>query len=319
MQQLGEIRVSGGRRLTVDIDGPIGVPEGWAFGDDAERAATYDNFRSQLDRIGCSGARRIEVNIRSVGGNVHDALLIYDALCALAADGAEITTSCYGYVASAATVIAQAASPGLRLVSENTLYLVHNATAAFDGNSLDAGHTACLLDKTDERIAQIYADRSGRSAGEFRELMARGGGRGEWLSAAEAVAAGLADRVNRRSPLAVVRDKVAGAVRNLFGTSATAPALPAIPEGVSSLSSADGGGQVRIPQAAAEFGDTVVPAAPAVPVEEESLRLRAQASATQPREDPAVVAMGILDLGAADLSGNGAAYDNDASRFRMNY
>lgn len=318
MQQLGEIRVSGGQRLTIDIDGLIGIPEGWAFGDDAERAATYDSFRSQVDRIGGSGARRIEVNIRSVGGNIHDALLIYDALCALAADGAEITTSCHGYVASAATVIAQAASPGRRLVSENALYLVHNATASLEGNSLDAGYTARLLDKTDERIAQIYADRSGRPAGEFRELMARGGGRGEWLSAAEAVAAGLADRVSRRSPLAVVRDKVAGAVRNLFGTPAPVPALLAIPEGFPLLPVPDGAGKpgVRIPQAAAG-DDGVTP--PAVSVAEECLRQRAQPSATQPREDPAVAPMGVLDFGAADLSGNGAAYDSDASRFRMGY
>lgn len=319
MQQLGEIRVSGGRRLTVDIDGLIGIPEGWAFDDDAQRAATYDSFRSQLDRIGRSGARRIEVNIRSVGGNVHDALLIYDALCALAADGAEVTTSCHGYVASAATVIAQAATSGRRLVSENALYLIHNATAALEGNSLDAGRTARLLDKTDGRIAQIYADRSGRPAGHFRELMARGGGRGEWLSAAEAVAAGLADRVSRRSPLTVVRDKVADAVRNLFGTPAPVPALPAVPDGLPLLPVPDGGGQSGVcsPQAAAaELGDAV---APAVPVAEESLRLRAQPSATQPHEDPAVVAMGASDFGAADLSGNGAAYDSDASRFRMGY
>lgn len=319
MQQLGEIRVSGGRRLTVDIDGLIGIPEGWAFDDDTQRAATYDSFRSQVDRIGRSGARRIEVNIRSVGGNVHDALLIYDALCALAADGAEITTSCHGYVASAATVIAQAATSGRRLVSENALYLIHNATAVLEGNSLDAGRTARLLDKTDERIAQVYADRSGLPAGHFRELMAREGGRGEWLSAAEAVTAGLADRVSRRSPLAAVRDRVADTVRNLFGTPAPLPALPAVPEGLPLLPVPDGVGPsgVRTPQAAIAEADDV--AVPAVFAGEESLRLRVGATATQPHEDPAAVSQGVLDFGAADLSRNGAAYDSDASRFRAGY
>lgn len=317
MQQLGEIRVSGGRRLTVDIDGLIGIPEGWAFDDDAQRAATYDSFRSQVDRIGRSGARRIEVNIRSVGGNVHDALLIYDALCALAADGAEITTVCHGYVASAATVIAQAATSGRRLVSENALYLIHNATAALEGNSLDAGRTARLLDKTDERIAQIYADRSGLPAGHFRELMAREGGRGEWLSAAEAVTAGLADRVSRRSPLAVVRERVADTVRNLFGAPAPLPAP--VPDGLPVPVVADPAGKtgVRTPQAAVvEAGDAAVPA---VFGGEESLRLRVGATATQPHEDPAAVSQGVLDFGAADLSRNGAAYDSDASRFRAGY
>ena len=151
MQQLGEIRVSGGRRLTVDIEGIIGIPDGQSSGDEAARAATYENFRSQIDRIGRSGARKVEVNIRSAGGDVNDALLIYDALCALAAEGAEITTSCHGYTASAATVIAQAATPGRRLLSANALYLIHHSPAAIAGNSFDAERTCRLLDKTDAR------------------------------------------------------------------------------------------------------------------------------------------------------------------------
>ena len=39
--------------------------------------------------------------------------------------GAEVVTRCYGYVASAATVIAQAASPGCREISSNAFYLIH--------------------------------------------------------------------------------------------------------------------------------------------------------------------------------------------------
>ena len=53
---------------------------------------------------------------------MNDALLIHDALTAL---GAHITTRCYGYTASAATIIAQAASPGCREISANALYLIH--------------------------------------------------------------------------------------------------------------------------------------------------------------------------------------------------
>ena len=62
------------------------------------------------------------VDIRSTGGDVNDALLIHDALCSL---DAHITTRCYGYTASAATIIAQAASPGCREISANALYLIH--------------------------------------------------------------------------------------------------------------------------------------------------------------------------------------------------
>lgn len=303
MQQLGEIRVCGGRRLTVDIEGIIGVPDGQSFGDETARAATYESFRSQIDRIGRSGARKVQVNIRSAGGGVNDALLIYDALCALAAEGAEITTSCHGYTASAATVIAQAATPGRRLVSANALYLIHNSHAAIEGNSFDAERTGRLLDKTDERIAEIYAARSGRPVEQFRELMARDGGRGEWLSAAEAVAAGLADRVSRSSPLAVVRDRVADTVRNLFRFPLPAEG-EAVPPGGSNAATA-----FAAPAARAED--------PARGPETEALRQAVRATATQPCEDPAVIPAGMTgDNPVGDYSRNGIAYESDAVRLR---
>lgn len=298
MQQLGEIRIVGGRRLTVDIEGVIGIPQWWAFEDDDQRAAVYDNFRREIDRIGRSGARRVQVNIRSTGGNVEDALLIYDALCALAAQGAEITTSCHGYAASAATVIAQAATPGRRLVSSHALYLIHNSTTALEGNCLDAERTARLLDKTDERLAQIYATRSGRPVEQFRELMARDGGRGEWLSAAEAVSAGLADRVTRVSPLTAVRDKMAEAVSGLFRNP---PAPP--------------GSRQTVP-VSAFTGSAIVAEDPSRLPDTDDLRRRVRASATLPGEDPAVITGDDPGGFSGEYSRNGIAYENDAVRLR---
>ena len=77
---------------------------------------------------------QIVVDIRSTGGDVNDALLIHDALCSL---DAHITTRCYGYTASAATIIAQAASPGCREISANALYLIHTAICAAEGNAAE--------------------------------------------------------------------------------------------------------------------------------------------------------------------------------------
>ncbi len=117
---------------SIDIEGTIGVPEAWQFDDPAERVATYDAFREAVQRIGRVEADEVVVNIRSTGGDVNDALLIYDALRAL---DARIVTRCYGYTASAATIIAQAASEGAREVSANALYLVHKASCAAEGNA----------------------------------------------------------------------------------------------------------------------------------------------------------------------------------------
>ncbi len=52
-----------------------------------------------------------------------------------------------------------------------------------------------LLRKTDERLAALYARRSGRPQEEFAKRMAENNGNGRWLSPEETVAAGLADRI----------------------------------------------------------------------------------------------------------------------------
>lgn len=176
----------------IDIEGTIGVPEEWQFDRPEARVATYEKFRDAVRRIAEIDASEVVVNIRSTGGDVNDALLIHDALTVL---GAHITTRCYGYTASAATIIAQAASPGCREISANALYLIHTAVCATEGNAAELNGKLDLLRQTDARIAAVYAARSGRPAAEFETLMAENNGNGRWLSPEEAVAAGLADTV----------------------------------------------------------------------------------------------------------------------------
>ena len=176
----------------IDIEGTIGVPEAWQFEAPEERVATYEKFREALRRIAEIEAPEVIVNIRSTGGDVNDALLIHDALRGL---GAAITTRCYGYTASAATIIAQAASEGRRELSANALYLIHNAVCATEGNAAELEGRVDLLRQTDARIAGVYAARAGRPVGEFEALMAENNGSGRWLSPDEALAAGLVDRI----------------------------------------------------------------------------------------------------------------------------
>ena len=176
----------------IDIEGTIGIPEEWQFDDPEARVATYERFSKALQRIAGIEAPEVVVNIRSTGGDVNDALLIHDALRQLPA---RITTRCYGYTASAATIIAQAASEGCREISANALYLIHTAVCATEGNAAEIAGKLDLLHQTDARIAAVYAARSGRPAEEFEALMAENNGNGRWLSPEEAVAAGLADKV----------------------------------------------------------------------------------------------------------------------------
>ncbi len=176
--------------VVIDIEGTIGIAEEAQFENPQQRVATYERFREKLSEIEQIDASNVVVNIRSTGGDVNDALLIYDALTSLKAT---ITTRCWGYVASAATIIAQAASSGLREISPNALYLIHNTTTYVEGNADQLAKRLELLNKSDERVAALYAQRSGRDASIFAELMGEQGGQGRWLDANEVIEMSLAD------------------------------------------------------------------------------------------------------------------------------
>ena len=176
----------------IDIEGVIGVPEESQFAEPSQRVATYERFREVVESLAEIKAKEVVVNIRSAGGDVNDALLIYEALVAL---DARIITRCYGYTASAAPIIAQAASEGCRQISASSLYLIHQSSCVAEGNMNELKEQMELLEKTDDRLATLYAQRSGREKSDFVALMSENGGRGRWLSPEEVVEVALADEV----------------------------------------------------------------------------------------------------------------------------
>ena len=176
---------------TIDIEGTIGLSEEWQFDNPESRVATYERFKECVAKIADIRNSHIVVNIRSTGGDVNDAMLIYEAL---RATGAHITTRCYGYTASAATIVAQAASEGCREIAPTSLYLIHKSLCSTEGNAEELEAEVDMLRQTDRRIAEVYASRSGRSVEEVELLMSANGGRGRWLSPEEAIAEGLVDR-----------------------------------------------------------------------------------------------------------------------------
>ena len=195
---------------TIDIEGVIGLSESEQFADTTHSIATYERLSEKVEQIKAIDAEEVVVNIRSTGGDVNDAILIYEALVAL---NKRVTTRCYGYTASAATIIAQAASEDCREIASSALYLVHMSSSAIEGNASDLAERRELLQKTDERIASLYALRSGRERSHFEALMAENGGRGRWLSPEEVVEAGLADRIiggEESAKRASLIDKVKG-------------------------------------------------------------------------------------------------------------
>ena len=192
--QLGEINITNqsADNASIDIEGVIGIPEWWQFDDPKNKVSTWNKFKSKVDEIKNLKAKNITINIRSLGGNTNHALMIHDALCLLDAD---ITTICFGYTASAATLIAQAASKDKRQISSNSLYLIHQCATYASGYIADIKDAIVTMEKTNKTIAKLYSDRSGEPADSFVAIMNKNSGQGEWMTADEALQAKLADQI----------------------------------------------------------------------------------------------------------------------------
>lgn len=156
---------------------------------------TFENVKKTLDQFDLSNAK-IVVNIDSLGGFVDDAFGIYEYLNQLKNEyGVIVETLCNGdYVASSATIIAQAASPNMRGISKKTNYLIHCCTRDGENSFNNKSHRDNLI-RHDKRIAKVYSDNSNGILNEKRALkiMRENKGDGEWQKPREVIENGLAD------------------------------------------------------------------------------------------------------------------------------
>jgi ClpP class serine protease len=94
-----------------------------------------------------------------------------------------------GLAASIASVIAMA---GDRIVmAPNSQLMIHDGSGLCIGNAAEMRQMAELLDRQSNNIAEVYANRAGGTAEDWRALMEAE----TWYTAQEAVDAGLADEV----------------------------------------------------------------------------------------------------------------------------
>lgn len=146
------------------------------------------DFAASLDAI---TAPDIDLHINSGGGDVWDGYAIH---AALKAHPANVTAHIDGIAASAASFIAMSAEE--ILIGKPSRMMIHDASGLVWGNPADMRMMADLLDEISADVAQIYADRAGGKASDWREAMQANGGFGTWYSSAQAIEAGLADRID---------------------------------------------------------------------------------------------------------------------------
>ena len=137
-----------------------------------------------------AGGAPINVSIFSFGGEAGTGLAIYSLLTRYSG---KVTITVDGVAASAASLIAMAGDRVL--MPSNALLMLHDPWLMAAGNGATMRTSADLLDKYGASYRQTYARKSGASEAQVAEWMAAGAGAGTWFTAAEAVAAGLADEV----------------------------------------------------------------------------------------------------------------------------
>ena len=194
------VRNATGGRTAVMVYGHIGST--W-FDEDGVTSAS---FARELSNIGDGG---IDLHLNSGGGSVFDAIAMHAALLNHPSD---VVSYVDGVAASAASFLAMA---GQEIVIEKPdKMMIHDASGLVLGNAADMREMADLQDELSDTIAGIYADRAGGTVDDWRASMLRT----TWYSSADAVRAGLADRVandrtqttpeDRRSQLIRARARV---------------------------------------------------------------------------------------------------------------
>jgi len=140
-----------------------------------------------LDELKALGpVAELTVRINSPGGSVFDGVAIYNAL---KRHQAKVTVWIDGIAASIASMIAMAGDEVV--MPENAMLVLHDPSGLVAGTALDMRAMAEALDRMKAGMVAAYRDKSGRGDAEIEALMAAE----TWLSAQEAVALGLADRV----------------------------------------------------------------------------------------------------------------------------
>jgi ATP-dependent Clp protease, proteolytic subunit ClpP len=130
----------------------------------------------------------IQLYINSPGGSVYDGLAIYDTMQYIAPD---VQTIGIGLQASMGAFLLSSGAKGKRFVLPNARVMIHQPSSGTRGKVTDQEISLRESIALKERLVTIMADNTGQKLDKIKADMERD----YWLSAADAVAYGLADEV----------------------------------------------------------------------------------------------------------------------------
>lgn len=137
--------------------------------------------------------RDILFYINSPGGVVTAGMAIYDTMQFIKCD---VSTIVMGQACSMGSCLAQAGTPGKRLILPNARHMIHQPSGGARGQATDIQIQAQEILKMKKYLTEIYVKHN--SAGKTFEQLAQDMERDFFMSAQEAVDYGLADKVISR-------------------------------------------------------------------------------------------------------------------------
>tara|TARA_Y100001951_G_scaffold104083_1_gene114637 strand:+ start:3614 stop:4495 length:882 start_codon:yes stop_codon:yes gene_type:complete len=161
---------------TISIYDPIGAD---MFGE----GVTAKRISAALRKI---GERDVVVNINSPGGDVFEAMAIYNLF---REHKGRVTMKVMGLAASAASDIAMAGDE--IQIGRAAFFMVHNTWVMAMGNRHDLREVADWLEPFDNTLADVYASRTGIALDKIKSALDDE----TWIGGAEAVEQGWADRL----------------------------------------------------------------------------------------------------------------------------
>lgn len=137
----------------------------------------------------------IHFYINSPGGSVTAGLAIYDTMQFIKPD---VSTIVMGQACSMGSLLAQAGAPGKRYILPNARHMIHQPSGGASGMQSDIEIRYKEITYLKKRLTEIYVKHN--TAGKTYEDLDRDMDRDKFMSAEEAIAYGLADKVIASRP-----------------------------------------------------------------------------------------------------------------------
>lgn len=204
-----------GQKSHIDLFGYVGGSKEGGFFE--PEGFNEKEFLDELRSIPADNA--LEISINSFGGSVYTALSIYTLL---KAHKGAITFRVDGAAMSAATIITSVPNAKV-IMPKGSMMMIHKVSSIAIGNVDDMRKTADDMEKLEQNILDIYAEKTGKSADEIKSYVDNE----TYFTAIEAVEFGLADEVDENT---AIENKLVGEIVMLNGLEVNAKLFERAPK-----------------------------------------------------------------------------------------